>query len=706
MAIVNPPPPPPYPGWDLEQSPFHEGELAVQERVGVREKIDALGRRAVRRYLTPQHREFFPALPYVFIGSVDREGRPWASMIFGQPGFVSPNDEFSLKVRSRPLFADPLEDAWRDGSEIALLGIQLHTRRRNRVFGVATQVGDTGFTLAIRQTIGICPQYIHGREPKFTADPLRPEPRPVHRSAAVTDKARRIIEKADVYFVASVNPRAADGVTSGADVSHRGGRPGFVRIDDERTLTAPDFVGNFLFNTLGNWQIDNRAGLLFLDFSTGTVAYVAARAEVIWDGPEIKAFAGAQRLVRYHVDEVVLVENSLPATFTAPDYSPLNERTGTWEDVQRALDADRLRSEWRPFRIVRIEDEAEQVRSFYLVPDDGSGFASYEAGQYLPIRLFDGESRPVLRTYSLSTASGGSAYRISVKREGLGGTSDWLHDKATVGSTIETLAPRGAFLFDSPPRRPVVLLSAGVGITPMVAIIDSLLINDGRTRHHAPIWFIHGARNGVTHAFSSYLREKAALHANLHLHTVYSQPRDEDRLGETHDSNGRIDVAMLKRILPFDDFDFYLCGPTAFMQSLYDGLTELGVRDERIRFESFGPTPVRRRIQEASVGSIAAATDEEAVQVTFARSGKSARWVPRIGSLLDLAEANGISPLHSCRTGICGTCTTRVLSGAVEYDERPAHELTEGEALICCGTPKAGPHIGASLDREGIVLDL
>lgn len=298
---------------ELEQSPFHAGELAIQERVGVREKINAFGRRANRDYLTQQHREFFALLPYLFVGSVDRDGQPWASMLMGPSGFVSVPDEHRLRVSARPIFGDPLNDSLRQGTELAVLGVQLHTRRRKRATGFAEEVGDLGFTLRVRQTLGICPQYIQGREPEFHADPLMPTPRPVQRLRTLDAAARAIISAADTYFVASVNPRKEDGATHGADVSHRGGRPGFVRVEDAMTLTAPDFVGNFIFNTLGNWQIDDRAGLLFVDFAGGDVLYVAARAEIIWDSPEVRAFVGAQRLVRYHIDEVIRVEVSLPA---------------------------------------------------------------------------------------------------------------------------------------------------------------------------------------------------------------------------------------------------------------------------------------------------------------------------------------------------------------------------------------------------------
>lgn len=691
------------PGWDLEQSPFHAGELAIQERVGVREKIDAQGRRATRRYLTAQHRDFFPLLPYIFVGSVGADGQPWASMLMGDPGFVRAPDAHHLDVRAQPLFGDPLNDTLRDGAELSLLGVQLHTRRRNRAIGVAEQVRADGFRLAVRQTMGVCPQYIQGRAPVFHADPMAPTPRPVHRAATLDAAATAIIAAADTYFVASHDPRAEDGEARGADISHRGGRPGFVRVDDAQTLTAPDFVGNFIFNTIGNWQIDDRAGLMFVDFDSGDMLYIAARAEVIWDGPEVKAFVGAQRLVRYHVRDVIRVEASLPARFSTPDYSPLLPRTGHWDEVARTVEAERLRTVWRPFRIAEIVEESRVIRSFHLEPADGAGLASYAPGQYLPIRIQPpGWDEAVIRTYTLSDAANGQRYRISVKREGKGGIADWLHDRARVGDMIDALSPRGSFAFDEGADRSIILLSAGVGITPMIAMLNSLLVNNGRTRLHHPIHFIHAAIDGAHHAFADHLFDKADMHPNLALHIAFSTPRAEDRLGGNYHSAGRIDRALLQRLLPLDDYEVYLCGPPGFMQAMYDALLSLGIRDARIHFESFGPATVARRRE-----TLAVTDTSEGVVVDFAKSGKKAIWRPRSGSLLDLAEANGIDALYSCRSGSCGTCATRLAKGKVDYAEPPAHEIAEGETLICIAHPHPGPHLeDGTLNREGVTLEL
>lgn len=552
-------------GWDLEASPFHPGELAVQERLGVRAGIDAQARRVVRRFLTEQHRAFFPLLPYVFVGSVDSRARPWASMLIGHPGFVSAPDATTLRARTRLVSGDPLAGTLTEGAPLAVLGIELPTRRRNRAIGHARNVGPDGFDLAVDHTLGICQQYIQARALTFTREPLAPVERAVVRGRALDEAARAMVERADTVFVASVDPRAADGLQGGADVSHRGGRAGFVRVDDARTLTMPDFVGNFIFNTLGNLELHPFAGLLFVDFDTGDLLHTTGRAEVIWEGPAVQAFVGAQRLVRFHLDEVVRVPDALPARFSPKEDSPLLARTGSWAEAARTLEAERSRSSWRPHRVVALRDESALVRSFELEPADGGGggkgLARYAPGQHLPIRVATREGEPPLvRTYTLSDAYDGRRYRISVKRAGRGGASDWLHDHVTHGAIIEALAPRGAFVFDLEARRPVVLVSGGIGVTPMIAILNSLLVNDGRTIHHGPIYFVHGTRNSMHQAFAEHLREKAKKHGNLKVHVRYSQPAAGDVIGSTHDSEGRVDLALLKALLPFDDHELWRAG--------------------------------------------------------------------------------------------------------------------------------------------------
>ncbi|MET3551758.1 pyridoxamine 5'-phosphate oxidase family protein [Burkholderia sp. 567] len=676
------------PGWELDVAPFHAGELAVQQRAGVTEAAGAAGRRGIRRFMPDQHRAFFAQLPFFVLGGVDAHGQPWATLRVGMPGFVTAPDARTLHIGGDALPGDPLAGAWQPGAPLGGLGIEFDTRRRNRVNGVVRAVDGGALTIAVEQSFGNCAKYIQGRKATFVA-------REGDASGAadvsdrLSDADRALLAQADTFFVASANTSADAGAAGGADVSHRGGMPGFVRVDDACTLTTPDFSGNRFFNTLGNLQHDPRAGLLFLDFDSGDVLYVAARAEIVWDGPLVASFAGAQRVVRFHVDEVRRTRGALPFRWSVPERAPQFAAMAAGSanaGAQAASEpASASPSNWRPLRIAKIVDEARAIRSFHFEPADGGALPAHEAGQHLTLRIALPDSdAPAIRSYTLSDAPGAPHYRITVKREGC--VSAWLHDHAHAGMTLDAQMPRGRFTFDVASPRPAVLVSAGIGITPMFAMLRRALADDTPSRR---VVFVHGARDTADRPFAAELTRIADTDARVALHWFDSRPQRDGAARP-----GRIDVAQLKRILPFDDYDFYLCGPSAFMRDLYDGLRALNVPDERIRFEAFGPSSVVRSAARATgVPSVAS------VPVVFRRSARDAVWTPADGTLLEFAEGQGVAVPSECRSGSCGTCATRVLSGAVDYVQSYDAPVEPGCALLCVAQPAEGATEPLVLDR-------
>jgi predicted pyridoxine 5'-phosphate oxidase superfamily flavin-nucleotide-binding protein len=320
----------PTPDPALNAQAFHEGELQVQSRVGVHERMAGTGAKMIRDFMPEQHREFFRQLPLLIVGSVDARGQPWASVLVNPPGFIDSPDPRLLTVRARPLAADPLAETLAEGASVGLLGIEPHTRRRNRLNGIVREVTEQGFSVDVRQSFGNCPKYIQARKPEYVGGAARAPA--VHRSDRLEPATQEMIRRADTFFIATAHPLAPgdDARAHGVDVSHRGGKPGFIRLDDERSFTLPDFVGNFLFNTLGNIAVNPRAGLLFIDFERGDLLYLACDAEIIWDGAQIQAFKGAERLLRFRVREVKRVEASLPLRWGEAQLSPFLERTGAW----------------------------------------------------------------------------------------------------------------------------------------------------------------------------------------------------------------------------------------------------------------------------------------------------------------------------------------------------------------------------------------
>jgi len=353
---------------------------------------------------------------------------------------------------------------------------------------------------------------------------------------------------------------------------------------------------------------------------------------------------------------------------------------------------------WEGFRAFIVESkepETETITSFYLKPEDGDSLPPYMPGQFLTFRLNMPEHpTPVMRTYSLSDSPNHQDYyRVSIKRlpapeepPGLpaGLSSNYFHDHVQPGTRLCVNAPRGKFYLDPNDNTPVVLLSGGVGITPMISMLNAIIESGSRR----PVWFVHGARHGREHAMASHTRRMAAENDNLNVHVSFSQPRPEDSEGRDYDSRGHVNIELLKQMLPPAAYDFYLCGPTPFMKSLYNGLLNGGVAETRIHYEFFGPVSELKEGTEAASKEAAVSKSLAEVDVSFAKAGLTARWDPTLESILDLAEAQGLRPAFSCRTGICHTCSSKLIEGEVEYVTEPLDLPDPGCVLICCSKPK------------------
>jgi predicted pyridoxine 5'-phosphate oxidase superfamily flavin-nucleotide-binding protein len=322
----------PLKAWPGAQAPFPEASIEIQRTLGVEARMDAQGRRAITPYLTEQHQEFFAQLPYVVAGALDASGQPWATLLTGKPGFMSAPDTAVLSIAALPPAGDPLAAAFMPGAAVGLLGIDLATRRRNRVNGTVARASRTGFALQVAQAFGNCPKYIQRRL-------LKPVPAASgdiasEQRSSLDEQARATIGAAATFFIATTNAETPgpDGHIRSVDVSHRGGRPGFLKVDAGDVLTLPDFIGNFHFRTLGNLTTNPRAGLLFPNFCTGEMLYVAVDAQILWDDAETRAFAGAQRLLKLQVRQMIRLTNALAIRFEDADPSPFLAETGIWSE--------------------------------------------------------------------------------------------------------------------------------------------------------------------------------------------------------------------------------------------------------------------------------------------------------------------------------------------------------------------------------------
>jgi predicted pyridoxine 5'-phosphate oxidase superfamily flavin-nucleotide-binding protein len=303
-------------------SPFHAGEQTIQSLAGVRDRIELKGRAAIRDTMPEQHRAFFAALPFMVVGLADQNGHPWATTLSGPPGFMNSAEQNLLTIKAWLDPADPLHSCIRDGAPVGGLGIELSTRRRNRVNGrIENCVIGQGFSIRVQQSFGNCPKYIQARNER---------PRVGSKAVSVSRTASHLgenevafIAEADTFFIASRSAQL-DGAESsqGLDVSHRGGLPGFVRVISQSEICFPDFSGNLLFNTLGNLEADARAGLLFIDFQSGRMLHVIGRTRISWDVPETMRSAGIERLIFLDIECIVNREHAFPHLFDFVGYSP------------------------------------------------------------------------------------------------------------------------------------------------------------------------------------------------------------------------------------------------------------------------------------------------------------------------------------------------------------------------------------------------
>ncbi len=540
-----------------QASPFHAGEQAVQERLGVRD-IEDWARKIVRPYLPEQHRAFHTALPFMIAAARDALGRPWATLLTGPTGFIASPDARSLVVDAAPVPGDALEGALAVGSDLGLLGIELATRRRNRVNGRVVGGAGDKLSFAVDQTFGNCPQYIRERAwRRVDGEPAGVPVRRTHLSPA----EQAWIAAADTFFVASGYRGQGDSPSYGMDASHRGGDPGFVQVAGATRVLFPDYAGNNHLNTIGNLVLDPRVGLLFVDFATGSLLQITGRAAIDWDSDALTRFPGARRVVAVDIEAIVELPAAVPLRWDAQ--------------------ADSVRS----LRLVEKVRESADVTSFVFEARDGGPLPPFEAGQHLPIDLdVHGHDEPVRRTYSLSGAPNDERYRISVKRERMGTASRHLHDSLDVGAIINARKPAGDFVLPCS-CCPVVLVSAGIGVTPMTSMLHALAAEQGER----PVWFVHGARDGLHHPLASEIRRLAADNSNVSVHVAYSRPRPEDARDSDYDSAGRVDGDLLARLMQDPSAHYLLCGPTRFMADIQSDLENLGIRPDQIHTETFGP---------------------------------------------------------------------------------------------------------------------
>lgn len=347
---------------------------------------------------------------------------------------------------------------------------------------------------------------------------------------------------------------------------------------------------------------------------------------------------------------------------------------------------------YRKFQVVKKVRECADVESFYLAPHDGRPLPPFKPGQYITFQLqVPGESKPLIRCYSLSDGpTHPDYYRVTIKKAlppaevpdaKPGRVSCYFCNSVKVGDILDVKAPNGHFFLDLADEKPVVLISGGVGVTPMISMLNAIIAS-GQKRE---VWFFFGARNGADHIFKESMAEVAAKYDFVHMQVCYSRPGPNDVKGKDYQHEGRVSVDLMKELLPSNNYDYFICGPGPFMKSITDGLEFWGVPDKHVHFEAFGPATVKK----ATPAPTPHETDAlSKLEISFSRSGKKLRWNPAVTSLLELAEENGIKIDAGCRAGNCGTCLVAIKSGEVSYMAGQGGGVEAGSCLTCVCKPK------------------
>ena len=454
----------------------------------------------------------------------------------------------------------------------------------------------------------------------------------------------------------------------------------------EMKMNLPGFSRKFI--------ISGRLGFYFRVLEVGEVG-AGDSIERVQFGPEKITVWELARLYYFDYDNREKIRRLLSIPALPPDWSR------AFEEILASAGAKgkkRKKPEmaWKGFRDFIVDKkvpESETITSFYLVPEDGEPLPVYMPGQFLTFRLsIPGHSKPVIRNYSLSECPcHAEYYRVTIKREPpsddptvISG-SNYFHNLVEPGTRLQVAASRGDFFLNPQEETPVALISGGVGLTPMISMLNAI-VDSGKNR---PAWFVHGTRNGIHHAMCRHMRQVAVENFNITVHIRYSQPRPEDIQGREYDSTGHVDVDLLKELLPNKDMDFYLCGPPPFMNSMLKGLWDWGVPEDHIRFELFGPAALLQEGTRARRRKKKKATAEEAYEIVFSESGITAKWDPEFENLLEFAEDQGVFPDFSCRSGICHSCQYELLKGEVDYTFEPLDPAYPGQVLLCCACPQS-----------------
>ena len=622
-------------------NPYHEGELAVQQFANESE-MARINSAALGRSIPAGALRFIEQQSMVVVGSLDASGRVWASLLFGSPGFLRAQDQQALVLdlsQARSSHDDPLWANVAENYNVGMLVIELSTRRRLRVNGRAEHRFEKCWVIDVETAYPNCPKYIQRRHWKMIEAEAVGSSKslPSKKGVVLDDEQMSVITAADTFFVTSAHPER------GVDASHRGGHAGFVQLINERQLRIPDFAGNSMFNTLGNFNSYPYAGLAFIDFEAGRLLQLTGRAEILWDLDDPQEHTGGTR--RYWQFDI-----------TAWQAAPLPFKM-SWELMEasphipallQSFDEGSVEGAVLSLRVEQIKHQSARVKSFRLSALDHSPLPAFEAGAHLPVTVTLPDGSQGERHYSLlSDPNDRTHYQIAVLLEPQGsGGSRYLHHQVAEGDIIECHHPMNDFPMARHAQH-TILIAGGIGITPMLAMMQRLASQGKSYELH------YSARSRADLVFRDRIEGVAAGRACFYV---------SDEAG-----GARLELAKLLAV-PEEDVHVYVCGPRGLINGVRDTATLQQWPHAQIHFESFGAQLL---------------PDERPIALHLVRSNRELT-VAEDQTILDTLLKEGISVPHQCRRGECGLCSTPVLEGDVDHRDLCLSPEEKADTMCVC----------------------
>ena len=612
-------------------NPFHEGELAVQNKLGVSDTA-RMNAKVVSNRIPGGALSFISQQSMVIFGSIDKKDMIWSSAIFGEPGFISPTDESALEIDTSKLGMSSYDPLWKNiahNNHIGMLIIELVSRRRLRINGRIEKLSETKYKILVDQAYPNCPKYIQRRHISRVYQLNKKSIEVSTNGKKLSKYQMELISSADTFFVASAHE------DHNVDASHRGGNPGFIQVISDKVICIPDYSGNSMFNTLGNFQSNPQAGLVFIDFYNKKFLQLTGEVKILWkiEGNE-KETGGTCRYWKIKIDS--WIESHIPfgIEWEYLDSSPFNPITVNQKPNELML------------TVRKIKQESPHIKSFYLTDKNGNYLPGIEAGSHLKLKLGVG-NHSMVRHYSiLSNPGERTHYQIAVLEEpNSRGGSKFMHHQVQEGDELHCEIAVNNFQLNEKAKH-TILIAGGIGITPIYSMLQKL------TKDKQSLNLHYTAKYQSDFIFSDNIKVLADGDCQFYA---------------SREGGLRLNLdAILKT--PKNETHIYVCGPLRLINSAREISEKNGWNPDQIHFESFGSAPDE---------------NNKEVKLHLAIS-ELFLTVPADISILDYLLEKNIEIPHQCKRGECGLCTTKVLAGTPEHKDLCLDKDTQKTSMCLC----------------------